>query len=33
MMPEIGRSTMHHEGVALIKAWIAALPGTCVVLH
>jgi uncharacterized repeat protein (TIGR03806 family) len=33
MMPEIGRSTVHREGVALIKAWIAALPGTCVVLH
>lgn len=33
MMPELGRSTVHREGVALIKAWIAALPGTCVVLH
>ncbi|WP_426687263.1 SO2930 family diheme c-type cytochrome [Rhodanobacter ginsengiterrae] len=33
MMPEIGRSTVHREGVALIKAWIAALPGHCVVLH
>jgi uncharacterized repeat protein (TIGR03806 family) len=33
MMPEIGRSTVHREGVALIKAWIAALPGSCVVLH
>lgn len=33
MMPEIGRSTSHREGVALIKAWIAAQPGTCVVLH
>jgi uncharacterized repeat protein (TIGR03806 family) len=33
MMPEIGRSTVHREGVALIRAWIAALPGTCVVLH
>ena len=33
MMPEIGRSSVHREGVALIKAWIAALPGTCVVLH
>ncbi|WP_230474980.1 SO2930 family diheme c-type cytochrome [Dyella monticola] len=33
MMPEIGRSTVHKEGVALIKAWIAAQPGECVVLH
>lgn len=33
MMPSIGRSTMHREGVALIKGWIKALPGTCVVLH
>src|ERR1700761_285739 len=27
MMPEIGRSTVHQEGVSLIKAWIAAQPG------
>ena len=33
MMPEIGRSTVHKEGLALIKAWIAAQPGDCVVLH
>lgn len=33
MMPEIGRSTVHRQGVALIKAWIAAQPGSCVVLH
>ena len=33
MMPEIGRSTVHREGVALIKAWIAAQPGSCVTLH
>lgn len=33
MMPEIGRSTMHKEGVALIKAWIAAQPGECLVMH
>lgn len=33
MMPEIGRSTMHREGVALIKAWIAAQSGDCLVLH
>lgn len=29
MMPEIGRSTVHHEGVELIRSWIAALPGQC----
>ena len=33
MMPEIGRSTVHREGLALIRAWIAAQPGACVVLH
>jgi uncharacterized repeat protein (TIGR03806 family) len=33
MMPEIGRSTVHREGVALIKAWIAAQPGSCVTIH
>ena len=25
MMPELGRSTIHHEGVALIREWIAAM--------
>lgn len=29
MMPELGRSTAHREGVALIEAWIAAQPGNC----
>jgi uncharacterized repeat protein (TIGR03806 family) len=29
MMPELGRSLMHAEGVGLIRAWIAALPGRC----
>ena len=29
MMPELGRSLMHAEGVALIRAWIAAMPGGC----
>jgi uncharacterized repeat protein (TIGR03806 family) len=29
MMPEIGRSSVHREGVALIREWIAAWPGTC----
>jgi uncharacterized repeat protein (TIGR03806 family) len=33
MMPEIGRSTVHREGVALIKAWIAAQSGACVAMH
>jgi len=29
MMPELGRSLVHEEGVALIRDWIAALPGSC----
>ena len=29
MMPEIGRSSVHKEGVELIKAWIAAWQGSC----
>jgi uncharacterized repeat protein (TIGR03806 family) len=29
MMPELGRSTVHQEGVALIRDWIAAMPGQC----
>lgn len=29
MMPEQGRGTVHREGVALIRDWIAALPGEC----
>ena len=33
MMPELGRSTVHREGVALIKAWIAAQSGGCVAIH
>ena len=28
-MPELGRSLVHREGVALIAAWIASLPGNC----
>ena len=28
-MPELGRSTVHREGVDLIRDWIAALPGDC----
>ena len=29
MMPALGRSTVHREGVQLIRDWIAALPGHC----
>jgi hypothetical protein len=29
MMPEIGRSLVHEEGVAVVAAWIASLNGDC----
>lgn len=29
MMPELGRSLVHAEGVALVREWIASLPGRC----
>lgn len=29
MMPELGRSIVHQEGVQLIRDWIAAMPGQC----
>jgi uncharacterized repeat protein (TIGR03806 family) len=29
MMPEVGRGTQHSEGLALIDAWIRAMPGDC----
>jgi uncharacterized repeat protein (TIGR03806 family) len=29
MMPELGRTTVHTEGVELLRRWIAALPGQC----
>jgi len=29
MMPELGRSTVHQEGVQLIRDWITAMPGHC----
>ncbi len=29
MMPELGRSTAHREGVELLTRWIAGLPGGC----
>jgi uncharacterized repeat protein (TIGR03806 family) len=28
-MPELGRSAIHAEGVAMVRAWIAAMPGEC----
>lgn len=28
-MPEIGRATIHREGGALIREWIAATRGSC----
>lgn len=28
-MPELGRNLVHAEGVALIREWIAAMPGGC----
>lgn len=29
MMPELGRSLMHAEGVEVLRNWIASLPGDC----
>ncbi|MFN7996762.1 MAG: SO2930 family diheme c-type cytochrome [Bryobacteraceae bacterium] len=29
MMPELGRTTVHREGVALIREWIASMRGKC----
>ena len=29
MMPELGRTLVHQEGLALIREWIAAMRGTC----
>ena len=29
MMPELGRSLVHYEGIALIRHWIADMPGDC----
>ena len=31
MMPELGRTVVHQEGVALIRQWIASLNGGCAV--
>ena len=28
-MPELGRSAIHTEGVAIVREWIAAMPGEC----
>jgi hypothetical protein len=32
MMPELGRSSVHAEGVALLRQWITSLPGHCTAL-
>ncbi|MEM7097286.1 MAG: SO2930 family diheme c-type cytochrome [Pseudomonadota bacterium] len=29
MMPELGRSLIHHEGLALVEKWIDAMTGEC----
>ncbi len=29
MMPELGRGTVHEEGVAVVRDWIAAWLGSC----
>ncbi len=29
MMPELGRSLVHREGIELVSQWIALLPGNC----
>ena len=29
MMPEVGRATVHEEGVAVVRDWIAAWLGNC----
>ncbi len=29
MMPEIGRSVVHEEGIALVREWLASLKGGC----
>ena len=33
MMPELGRTTVHREGLALIRQWVASLSGGCVAAH
>jgi uncharacterized repeat protein (TIGR03806 family) len=33
VMPEIGRSTVDREGMALIRAWILSLQGNCDIVH
>ena len=29
MMPELGRTMIHKEGVALLRDWVQAWPGSC----
>jgi len=33
MMPELGRTTVHREGLALIRQWVASMSGGCVAAH
>ncbi len=33
MMPELGRSKAHEEGVALIRQWVASMSGGCQAAH
>ena len=33
MMPELGRTVVHQEGVALIREWIASMQGSCGLGH
>lgn len=28
-MPELGRSTVHHEAIALLSEWVTSMPGEC----
>lgn len=30
-MPELGRTLIHQEGVALLRQWVAEIPGSCIV--
>jgi hypothetical protein len=29
MMPELGRTTVHEEGLELLRHWVESLPGVC----
>jgi hypothetical protein len=28
-MPELARQIVHEEGLAVVREWITAMPGTC----